>query len=874
MKINDLDPIPEKERAHEADQQKQNPAFSQDSTKVMEKVPALIQPGDAPDDKDTITIPAVSDKKKRNTGQDDSKKQSKGRRILKGFLKFVLGAFIVGVLCISAGTGFLIYMINTYEDAELDDLFANYKVDYTTILMSRNPKTGEYVETERLFKQENRLWISLNDIPQHVQDAVVAIEDKRFYEHQGVDIKRFTGAVLGFFLGSGDYGGSTITQQLIKNLTLDDSKSWRRKAKEFFRALYIERKYEKDTILEMYLNAVYFDSSQYGIQSAARYYFGKDASGLTVAEGACLIGITKSPAYYNPLKKPENNKKRQRDILWSMNDQGKLTDEEYKAALDEEMVFVDKSKVVTQVQSYFVDRVFSDVVSDLMAQKGYSRAEAENMMYTHGLTIYTTMDPEIQSILDEVYSNEKNFPSAKLKDGTLPQSGMIVLDQKTGEVKGIVGGRGKKTGGRIFNHATDAFRQPGSSIKPLSIYAPALEYGFITPASVCDDAPLEVDTPGVNPVKASNFRFYPVNGIGAFLGRITIERAVVKSVNTVPSRILLKMGFDTSYNFLEKKLHFSSLQKDDKNVGPLAMGGMTKGVSVLEMCSAYTAIANDGIYVSPITYTRVEANDGRILLEKKSESEIVMTEQTAYLVRELMQAAAKQTYGSSAKINNGAVPVAGKTGTTSDDYDRWFIGITPHYIGGVWFGYSEPTRLRGLSKNPALGLWGVAMKKILAAKKLNSGSFNTPSNIVQAQFCIDSGMAPGPYCNLDPRGNRIKTAAFVSGTQPTETCTMHYPVSICTASNHVAHANCPSTKIVALLDYMRIYPKAGAKVAGSGNILPRMFNGALMGSGLVYSGMIPEGMYPSVSSGTQYNVLCTAHTPPYPALYQEPVLFD
>lgn len=674
-------------------------------------------------------------------------------KLKKAVATLLLICVLTGVIC---GGSFTVYLFK-YINPNLDIGLADYKLDYTSVVYAMNNDTGEYEELEKLYKKENRIWVDIEDVPQYLLDAFIAIEDKRFFTHKGVDIKRTLGAILNFITFSDKmYGGSTITQQLIKNITGDDDVKPQRKIEEILRALNLEKNYSKKQILEVYINTIYFGRSLNGVQTAANRYFGKDVSQLTLSECASLAGITNWPVKYDPYNNPENNKKRRNNILNEMYEQGKISRQEYEKALNEELVFSDKSiSIEEKAQSWFVDQIIEDVISDLQTEKGYTKSYATQLLYSGGLKIYSTMDQDVQSAMDSVFTNESTFPKVKAK-GT-PQASMIVMDQATGAVLGIVGGRGEKTGSRVLNRATQTYRQPGSTMKPLAVYSPAIEFNVINMATPVVDSPYKSND-------------WPKNYYEGYQGQMTVRRALEVSANTVPVRILLdKLGVEKSFQFAVQNLGLTSLVESDvrngktysdKNASGLALGGVTDGVTVLELTSAYAAIANRGTYNKPYTYTKIVDNNGRIVLEKKVESTAAMSQETAYIMTKLLQDVVQNSTGASARISNQ--PSAGKTGTTSNDRDRWFVGFTPYYCGGVWFGFDTPKSINIIGGNPATILWKQVMDKIHKGKK--AGSFPTADNVIVQNYCIESGKLAGANCK------EVESGYFKVNNKLTQTC--------------------------------------------------------------------------------------------------------
>ena len=674
-------------------------------------------------------------------------------KLKKAVATLLLICVFTGVICSGCFTVYLIKYINP----ELDIGLADYKLDYTSVVYAMNDDTGEYEELEKLYKNENRIWVDIEDVPEHLIDAFIAIEDKRFFTHKGVDFRRTMGAILNFISFSKKmYGGSTITQQLIKNISGDDDVKPQRKIEEILRAFNLEKIYSKKQILEVYINTIYFGRSLNGVQTAANKYFGKDVSELTLSQCAALAGITNWPVKYDPYNNPENNKKRRDTILWEMYDQGRISRKEYEQAKNEELSFSDKSiSVQAKAQSWFVDQIIEDVIADLQAEKGYTKAYATQLLYSGGLKIYSTMDKDVQAAMDSVFTNESTFPKVGAK-GT-PQASMIIMDHSTGAVLGIVGGRGEKTGSRVLNRATQTYRQPGSTMKPLAVYAPAIEFNVINMATPVEDKPYESNN-------------WPKNYYEGYQGQMTVRKALEVSANTVPVRLLMtKLGVEKSFQFATKNLGLMSLveeetrngkQFSDKNASGLALGGVTDGVTVMELTAAYSAIANRGTYNKPFTYTKIVDNNGRVVLEKKVQSSPAMSQETSYIMTKLLEDVVKNNQGASARISNQ--PSAGKTGTTSNDRDRWFVGFTPYYCGGVWFGFDTPKSIKIIGGNPATILWKQVMDKVHRGKRARS--FPSSDNVVVQDYCIESGKLPSANCK------EVETGYFKVNNKLKSTC--------------------------------------------------------------------------------------------------------
>lgn len=785
--------------------------------------------------------------------------KKKTRRKIRTALRYT-GFTLVTLMLIGmttaaiCGIAFAVY-INRYVSPEVDVDLDSVRLNLTSFVYYVDPATGEEKELETLFGDENRVWADIDEIPDMMQKAFVAIEDARFYTHNGVDWKRTIGAALNYVVRFRDNfgGGSTITQQLIKNITGDDETSVKRKIQEVMRALELEKKYEKDDILELYLNTIYFGQRAYGVQSAAQTYFGKDVSQLSLAECAAIAGITKNPYKYDMIRFPENNKERQELVLQQMLEYGIITQAEHDAAVAEELQIVrdDGSGAEDQYQSYFVDAVISQVLKDLQEQKGYSESMAKTLLYTGGLRVVTTIDVDIQAKMDAVFQDVENFPGGLGKDGTMPQAAMVIMDPYTGKVLAMYGGRGEKTGNRVFNRATQAHRSPGSSIKPLSVYAPGIEYGVITPFTVLDDAPKDFQQ------RAGG---WPKNENGSYGGRTTVMKAVERSLNTIAVEVLQEVGVERAFRFTHTNLGLSSLvesrvdtnkkgeqiMKTDVALSPLALGGVTDGVTVLEMTAAYSAFTNNGTYTRPILYTRVYDSSGNIVLEQEPEQTVSMSAKTATYMVEILKnvVTGSQGTGRRAALGNG-IEVGGKTGTTDDSFDRWFAGITPYYTGVVWFGYDKPQDVGRFDTNPALYLW----KQVMSAvhENLEPRSFNLSTELKSVSICADSGMLASEWCSQDVRGSRVMTARLAAEDVPKARCTMHVPVEIDSVTGGIANEWCPldDIKQVAMLSLQREYPASSVRVADQKYVVP-------------YTPA--AGTYAPTSDGMSSAAVCTVHS--------------
>ena len=698
----------------------------------------------------------VEEKTNTNGASRDNKKKKGGvKKFLKrAFIVVFIFAVLLGAVIGGAMLGFI--------DNSTELIAEEYNMDFTSIIYYIDSETGQPVEMDRLYSEQNRIWVDLDKIPENMRNAFIAIEDERFEKHRGVDWKRTFGAFLGWMTGNDSYGGSTITQQLIKNVTGDNDRSPIRKIQEIIRALNLETKMSKDQIIEMYMNTIYLGQGCHGVQAAANIYYSKDVSELTLEECASIAGITQYPSKFDPLINYEAHKEKQELVLYKMKELGYISEEEYETAKNAELKLKKGTAKTedTKIQSYFIDQIILDVQNDLMTRNKMTESAATKAIFKGGLKIYTTMDPNVQSAMETVFTKESNFPGS---GSVKPQAAMMVIDPYTGFIRGIVGGRGEKTGNRVLNRATQTLRQPGSSIKPLSVYAPAVEEGLITPATIVDDSKLKIGD------------WEPRNSDNVFKGKITVRQAVEESRNIPVVRILDKLTVDKSFDFLTKNLSFTSLvnnekRKDgktysDKFYSTLGLGGFTDGVSVKEMTAAYAAFVNGGVYTKPVTYTKVIDSRGRVILENKPETHKAMSDTTAYTMAQMLSGVVNSPNGTgrSARLADG-VFAAGKTGTTTDDIDRWFVGFTPNYVGAVWFGYDTPKKMSGLG-NPCTSVWKKVMDQI--HKNVETKTLVQPNNMTERKICQISGKIATGQCSS------VRTEYFKLGTQPVSFCASH-----------------------------------------------------------------------------------------------------
>lgn len=629
----------------------------------------------------------------------------------------LVAKIVVTVLLVILTTTLLLacvfaFYVKTCLTEDIDVSLSDYQLSESSIIYCET-SAGEYKELATLHGSENRIWVDLEDIPDYLVKALVAIEDHRFYEHKGVDWYRTVGAMFTMLTGGDDsFGGSTITQQLIKNLTGNKEVTVQRKLIEIFQALEFEKKYDKDEIIEWYLNAVYFGEGCDGIYTAAQKYFGKEPSQLTLAESASIVGIVNLPTYYSPFYSEENNKERQETVLRRMYELGYISYDEYEEAKNEQLVFTRSDNEVAdqEIYSYYVEAVIKDVTEDLMEQKGISQDTARQLLYNGGYRVYSCLDPYIQECVDNVYLDVENFPKPYRANDQQLQSAMVIMDHYTGEVVAMSGGVGEKTGNLVLNRATDALRAPGSSFKPLAVYAPAIELGLITPSTLVNDAPREE-------VEMSQNQWYPNNSDFQYRGIIDIATGVRLSLNTVAAQVLDKLGLDASTNFLKNKLGVTSLVPDDYNYASLALGELTNGISVLEMAQAYCTFDNSGIFTEARTYSRVTDAAGNIVLDNQPKTHVAMKSSTATNITSLLFSAANYGTGSESIFSGQAI--AGKTGTSSYNWNRWFAGYTPYYVGVVWTGFDQPEQMY-VYGNPAAQVWRRVMQQVHAGLEYKS----------------------------------------------------------------------------------------------------------------------------------------------------------
>ena len=768
-----------------------------------------------------------------------SRSSMMGKRARVSFIRVLfvsLIALCIAVTCL--GVGSFRGVIDTAPDVDDIDIMP---LGYATFLYD---DAGNQIR-KLAAPDSNRLPVTLDQIPVDLQHAVVAIEDERFYEHNGIDVKGILRAGMKA-LTTGDFseGASTITQQLLKNNVFTNWTSestqlerFTRKIQEQYLAVQVEKKTDKDTILENYLNTINLGAGSYGVQAAARQYFDKDVWDLNLSECATLAGITQNPTKFNPIINPDSNRKRRKEVLQHMLDQDYITQDQYDEALADDVYSriqaaqEKNSSTENTVYTYFEDELTDQIINDLMNIKGYTKKQATNLLYSGGLKVYTTQDSKIQNILDEEYADPSNYPdtvqyeldyaltvtdpdgnqvnyskemlqlyfqnedpdfdllfdspeegqtyvdkykASILADGSKvlaervnfapqPQSSMSVIDQHTGYVKALIGGRGEKTASLTLNRATDTTRQPGSTFKIVSTYAPALNEKGMTLATTFEDEPYEY--PDGSPVN---------NATRSYNGTTTIRTAIQNSINVVAVKCLEKVTPELGLKYLDNfgfttLAHGTEADKDangniwsDANLAT-ALGGITRGVTNVELCASYAAIANNGNYIKPIYYTKILDHNGNVLIENTAAERSVIKESTAFLLTSAMEDVVKQGTGTACQLDN--MPVAGKTGTTEAYNDLWFVGYTPYYTCAVWSGYDNNEKLPDYARNFHKALWKKVMTRI--HEGLPSKEFEKPASVEKLSVCEETGLLPRAGCP-------VITEYFDVGTMPTEYCDQHF----------------------------------------------------------------------------------------------------
>ena len=694
--------------------------------------------------------------KKKNAKNDLDNMQDEmdtKTRIKKKIIKILIRVLIIVIIIL-----FILFIISLIRFTSIAKQMI--KNAPSIIVDTSEEKIGE-IGSER-----NRKNISFKEMPDNLKNAYVAIEDERFYKHGGVDIKRTGAATLNyiFSFGKASFGGSTITQQLVKNLTGNTKATITRKVDEWTKAMALEVAMSKEEILEAYLNIIYVGPNVYGVETGAEYYFSKHAKDLSLEECAFLAGINHAPNAYNPFREGEDNsekiKKRTNTVLSKMLELKYISQEDYNKAkekVDNGLKFkrgdIEVEKEV-EIYSYHTDALISEVIKDVADKKHISEEFATNYLYMANLKIYSTQNKDIQKTMEKEFNKKMYLLKSKNDENATSQAAMVVIDNKTGYVVGCVGGLGEKETSRGFNRATQAKRQTGSAIKPLAILAPGIDKKIFTASTTFVDEETDFNDGSDEP-------YHPTNYDG-YLGEITVRRAVESSQNIPFVKMMEEITPKTSIKYL-KKMGISTLTDKDENLA-LALGGLDIGMSPLETAAAYATIANDGKYIEPTFFTKIETSEGKTVLKSKQKKKNVFSKETAYIIKELLTEPVNGTYGTATYCKMKNMDVAAKTGTTNENYDRWLCGFTPYYSAATWFGFDINETINFNKRNPAGLIWSSVMDDI--HEGLEGKRFEKPKKVVTCNVCSKTGKKATKYC-----GDTYEEY-YIKGTEPTE-CTYH-----------------------------------------------------------------------------------------------------
>lgn len=738
------------------------------------------------DNEKTKKVKTVKDKDTNKKGKKKNRKHPK----LMLALKILAVLFVIAIIVVAGIVAGVVFGL--FGD--------NFDVKSLTIKNSNSvivDQNGEFIAS--LNGDENREIISLDEMGQYIPKAFVSIEDERFYKHNGVDIKRTIGATVQYVIrgGKSSYGGSTITQQLIKNSTKENEKDWTRKVKEIVRAYQVERVMSKDQILESYLNIIPLGGggkNVHGVQVASKYYFDKKPTELSIAQSAYLAGINNAPNTYNPFKENPNTdkiKNRTKTVIEKMKELGYINAEECKAALEEvENGLEFKEGTVSNGANldWHTESAISQILDQMVEEKGIDKETAKATLYGGGYTIYTTQNKSIQEKVQDEFNKTTYIAKGRVKDdnGNLKhdqtQAAMVIIDQYTGYVVGCAGALGEKTVAFGTNRATTGtIAQPGSAIKPLATIAPSLQEGIITAASVFDDAP------------KSYGNYTPHNSYSGYKGLLNIREMITLSSNVPEVKLLQKLTPKKSIEYMKKM--GLNMQGQDEALS-LVLGGTNNNLSPLEMAAAYAMIANGGEYIEPTFYTKILDSDGKTFMEATQKKERVLSEQNAYIEQTILEGPVEGTGGTASAARISGVEVRAKTGSTNDYADRWLCGFTPYYTAATVFGYDandEPIHYTGnVTGNVAAKIWASVMKNV--HKGLDSKTFEKPNGFITATVCKDSGLLATDLCRQDQRGSRAYTEIFTKGTAPTKSCDCHVKVKVCKDTGKIANEFCTNVE--------------------------------------------------------------------------------
>ncbi len=748
-------------------------------------------------------------------GRRKQKKEgSLGKRIVLGFFKVIAVCLCLGIILTSvAAVGLSMYIVKATENDDTLINLEDLKLSYTSIIYYKDTdENGEevWLEYQRLDSpDENRIWVDFADISDKVKKAFIAIEDQGFETSIGFNLKRtvYAGlnevayALTGSYLRGNQQGASTIEQQLIKNITDDDNSSgidgYLRKVREIFRAIMLDNRYSKDVILEAYLNTISLTGNIGGVQAGANRYFNIDVGSdeLTWAQAASIAAITKNPTAYSPITNPEQHIERRNTVLWYLWQTGKIDEATYKSSCEEPLKLaettVDSTAAKQSNNSYFTDALISEVIGDLMEQKDMTKEEATNYFYTAGLKIYSTVVPSLQTTMEDVFNRGEYWNSFPIEewqpkdsrgnlilnsDGSAPeprtittQASAVTINYK-GELCGVAGGLGAKTADRVLSRAVDSVRQVGSTMKGVAAYPLAIEYGISNYSSTYTDAPFEGEAKNEN---GEIIDGWPRNYSNTYTnGPITVYQALYQSLNTVAVRVGSLVGIDDMYNFATDTLEITSLDSvNDKGLAPLVLGSMTYGMSPYELAGAYMMYGNGGVHYSLHSYVSVEKTDGTVVLEPDINKVQAISSDTSYIMNRLLRNVLK-TGGTASGMSADAADMdsVGKTGTTNENTDVWYVGLTPYYVTATWYGYDENepmSKYRPSSgKHPGANAWREIMNTEQAnTEKYPWKEFPVDETVVKRSFCTETGKIAGPNCPT--------AQGYYKATDEIDQCTAH-----------------------------------------------------------------------------------------------------
>ncbi len=650
--------------------------------------------------------------------------------------------------------------VDFFSATKIAENIKNMEMNLTSVVLVED-ENGGWKEYKRLHGDENRIWVGISRVPKNLQNAFIAIEDETFYEHKGVNWRRTFGAIGNyvFKFDETEFGGSTITQQLIKNVTSDKSRDAFRKFREIIRAMLIENRLNKTEILEAYLNTIALGNGICGVQVAANYYFNKDVEELTLVECAAIAAITQNPSRYNLLTGAAKNKERRNTVLDKMFEIGSITEKEYLESYDKDIT-LDTSreeKLDSDINNYFIDALIEELISDLAKKYGCSESVASTMLYNGGYKIYATVKPEIQSSMEKVYENTGKY--FYLKGENLQgekvhvQSAMTIMDYE-GHIVGLVGGAGEKTVNRGLNRATAFPRQPGSTMKPIGVYALAVEKDMIDYTSIVKDEPIEKYYPDGKPGPAEWYGYYKND--------ITVDYAIRKSANTIPVKLLKDIGVEDSFDFLKNKLKMSYLVDADKNLSSLALGGCHYGITTTESAAAYAIFGNNGKFYEPTTYFKIVDPQGDTVLEYDYKGDQVISEATATIMNHLLQGVVYGSEGTGGGIAGfSSMKAYAKTGTSSESKDLWMVAGSPYYVGSVWYGFDKQQEIH--STSAAATVWREVMRQV--HKGLEFKSFTDSEDVYKkGSGYYKNGTTPSNFATIT--GTASSEESEVSSTTP------------------------------------------------------------------------------------------------------------